>query len=418
MRMLGRIVGTTPLVCAILLASCGGGNDAAAPAAGPSNQQASPGVTVGEKHPGAGAGPVSTELFIARAQSEMCADTGNRLFAIDGKMVFWERTGSCADNAYARRLYGPTPDILLCESYDSIAGPRTVCINDASRDLFNTIVNNLERADLGIGRDYKVEAMPFLPASGAGIAFTSVTSDAFSGIKQASQVVIKDAAAFNALWASHAAGREPAPEQPRIDFNTHMVVGVFAGEGGNGCRQVSVTKVASGAGKIVVSFEERDLQTFTVCTQATSSPMHLVAIPRSDVPVEFVSTKPIQLVFKELDRSTRSLIAQPRNVVVRDAQAFAALWAEHTGNAVPAPTIDFGRSMVVGVFLGSRMNGCYATDIASVTRENGKITVSRVDTEPGPGAVCTMAIVNPAHLVVIERSDEAVEFTSQMKPLT
>ncbi|MGZ8290985.1 MAG: protease complex subunit PrcB family protein, partial [Telluria sp.] len=388
------------------------------PAAGPSNQQASPGVTVGEKHPGAGDGPVSTELFLARARSEPCADTRNRLFAIDGKMVFWDRAGSCADNAYARRLYGPTPDILLCESYDSIAGPRTVCINDASRDLFNTMINNLERADLGIGRDYKVEALPILPAGGAGIAFTSVASDAFSGVRQAATVVIKDAASFNALWARHGAGREPAPEQPRIDFGAHMVVGVFAGEGGNGCRQLNVTKVVSGAGKIVVSFEERDLQTFAVCTQATSAPMHLVAIPRSDVPVEFVNTRPSQLVFKELDRSTRSLIAQPRNVVVKDAQAFAALWAEHTGSAVPAPTIDFGRSMVVGVFLGSRMNGCYATDIASVSRENGKITVSRVDTEPGAGAICTMAIVNPAHLVVIERSDDPVEFTSQRKPLT
>ena len=70
---------------------------------------------------------------------------------------------------------------------------------------------------------------------------------------------------------------------------------------------------------------------------------------------------------------------------------------------MPAPQVDFSRLMVIGVFMGSRSNGCYATGIDSVVRAGGKMTVSRTDTEPGPGVICTLAIVSPAHLVVVER---------------
>ena len=59
---------------------------------------------------------IPTELFVARAREEVCAGTRNRLFVIDGKQVFWDRAGNCGDNSYAQRLYGATPDVLLCSA--------------------------------------------------------------------------------------------------------------------------------------------------------------------------------------------------------------------------------------------------------------------------------------------------------------
>ncbi|WP_220476942.1 protease complex subunit PrcB family protein [Massilia cavernae] len=69
------------------------------------------------------------------------------------------------------------------------------------------------------------------------------------------------------------------------------------------------------------------------------------------------------------------------------------------------------------MFIGTRPNGCYSTEVTDVYRENGAITVVRTDWEPGPQAVCTLALVNPAHLVVVPRSDEPVEFSSQVQVL-
>lgn len=410
MGFLDRLIRTMPLAGLVLLSSCGGGGDVA----GLPDQQASPGVTVGPPAPAASTIPA--ELFFTRAREEECADVRNRLFVIDGKQVFWDRAGSCGDNSYAQRLYGATPEALLCSALDSIAGPQVHCDAPGARAMFDTILKNLHSADLGLGSAHQVELLSFQPEQREPVAMTAVAEDAFSGIHDARNVVVRDAAAWASLWAAHSSGRSPAPEVPRVDFNTHMLVAVFAGQSGNGCRQVRIDKVSSGSGKLVVSFEERDLATFAICTQAASSPMAVAAIPRSDAVVEFVNINPVQLAFKELDRSSRSLVAQPKNVVVRDAAGFAALWAEH-GGVMPLPQVDFARHMVIGVFLGSRPNGCHSTAIDSVVRANGKITVARTDTEPGPGVMCTLAIVHPAHIVMVERSEAPVEFTSQIKAL-
>lgn len=250
----------------------------------------------------------------------------------------------------------------------------------------------------------------------ADVAFSAVAEDAFSGIHEASTVVLRDADAWAALWAAHGNGRSPAPVMPQVDFSAHMVVAVFAGQTGSGCRQARIDKISSVAGKIVVSYEERDLQTFAICTQAASAPMIAVAIARSSAVVEFINIKPLTLAFRELDRTSRSLITQPGNVVVRDAAAFARLWAAH-GAPQPLPAVDFTRQMVIGVFTGSQPNGCHSTAIDSIVRANGKLTVARTDTEPGPGVMCTLAIVHPAHIVMVERSDAPVEFTSQVKAI-
>ena len=245
---------------------------------------------------------------------------------------------------------------------------------------------------------------------------TTLAEDAFSGVHETKNVVVRDADAWAALWAAHGNGRSPAPAMPLVDFNVQMVVAVFAGQSGNGCRQARIDKISLDAGKLVVSHEERDLQTFAICTQAVSSPMVAVAVARSDAVVEFVNMKPVQLAFRELDRSSRSLVVQPKNVVVRDAAALAALWAEHGGPS-PLPHIDFQRHMVIGVFTGSQPNGCHSTEIERIERAAGKLIVARSDTEPGPGVMCTLAIVHPAHIVMVERSDAPVEFTSQVKAI-
>jgi hypothetical protein len=284
MGILDRLIGMAPLAGAVLLASCGGGGDSA----GQPSQQASPGVIVGQPAPAAITIPA--ELFVARARAELCAGIRNRLFIIDARQVFWDRAGNCGDNGYAQRLYGATPDALLCEAADTIAGPRTSCADPLARAMFDTILNNLYRPDLGLGPGHKVELLAFEPGA------------------------------------------------------------------------------------------------------------------------------PVALAMQDLDRNPRSQVSQPTNAVVRDAAAFAALWSAHAG-AMPAPQVDFGRFMVIGVFMGSRENGCYATGIDSVVRADGKVTVSHTDTEPGPGVMCTLAIVSPAHLVMVERSEAPVEFLAQRKAL-
>lgn len=94
--------------------------------------------------------------FEALARKADCAQSSNRLFVIDGQLVYWDRAGFCGDNAYAYTLYGETPDRVLCSLKDSFVGPRRAC-EEAVRPLFETIVQHRTDADLGLGPGHDVQ---------------------------------------------------------------------------------------------------------------------------------------------------------------------------------------------------------------------------------------------------------------------
>jgi hypothetical protein len=95
--------------------------------------------------------------FEEMARAAGCADIRNRLFLIDGQLVFWDRAGACADAAYGETLYGSSPDQVLCDLHDSIAGPVKNCSDVRYQDTFDTITINLDQPDLGLGPKHTVQ---------------------------------------------------------------------------------------------------------------------------------------------------------------------------------------------------------------------------------------------------------------------
>jgi hypothetical protein len=393
-----------PLAGALVLVACGGGDSSTPP-----GQQAAQGIAVGEPNGGA---PVISE-FVKLAQGAICTDFRNRLFVIDGKQVFWDRAGNCPDMSYRQALYGFAPEQLACEVSDSIAGPRTFCADEKSRALFDTIVKNLDKPDLGLA-GHKVEPVSFLPRAGTVIAFETIAGDIHSGIAEGKTAVVKDAATFTKLWAEHGKFRIPPPDAPQVDFSRQMVLAVFDGARPNGCHSMAVTHVGSAGDRIVVDYQEFDRSAGSVCTQALVEPMQMVVVERSDAPVEFVKAKASPVAFNTIDQGTRSGVRETRDVVVKNGAQWIALWAEHAGTSAPVPAVDFDRQMVIGVFLGQQRDGCHSTTISSVSLSGNKLTVLHKDTVPGPLVLCTMAMTTPAHLVVVDRTGAQVEFAKEV----
>lgn len=102
---------------------------------------------------------IDLEPFKELARRAECADYANRLFLIDNQLVFWERRGNCPDRGYHQRLYADRVDRLLCERFDTIAGPMERCADERYRSLFQQIVQNLEKPDLGLGDQHQVLPM-------------------------------------------------------------------------------------------------------------------------------------------------------------------------------------------------------------------------------------------------------------------
>lgn len=395
------------LIAGAMLAACGGGSS---DGGAMGSRQAGQGIAVGEPNGGV---PVASE-FIKLAREAGCTSERNRLFVIDDKYVVWDRAGNCADASWGLSLMGATPEAVLCSAGDSIAGPRTTCADESARSLFETIRNKLDKDDLGTGR--KVEQIRFLPKSGEAIAFRPLIRESFSGVKEARQVVVTDAAAWNALWAEHSAGRNPAPA-PQVDFSKHMVVGVFSGEHNSGCWDTAILRVGALDERIVVEYEIRDITPVAICLPVVTQPAQLVVIDKLDAKVEFLRVQSGFDAFRTLDATNRSRIAAPRDVVVRDATAWQQLWAEHAGADAKAPAVDFATQMVIGVFLGAQPTSCHNTGIDRVAVSPQRILVRHVDTQPGPNVFCGQALNYPAHLIAVERSEAPVEFASEIRIL-
>jgi hypothetical protein len=389
----------------MVLAGCGG--SASMPAAVQSRQLGQGGA-VGQT----GGATVDTAAFIKLAQSATtCSEAKNRLWLIDGKEVFWDRASSkCPDMNWSQALYGATPQAQLCSAADSIAGPVTTCANDTVRALFDTITKSSESPTLGLDASHTVEAIPFLPANGTDIAFETVDKELISGIKDARNVVVKDQASWDALWKAHTANNSTAALAPSVDFARQMVIGVFAGENRLPCGQVGIVHIGPANGKLVVDYEERTWAAPPVCAAVLTQPMQLVVVARTDAAVEFVAHGVALLPSLALDGSKSSGVRTSRNVVLKDQQAWAALWAEHAGADRAVPAVDFGRQEVIGVFMGEFANPCTDLRIDSLTTDQSKITVRYVLVPPRMGVMCTMNTGRLAQIVAIDRSDLPVVF--------
>lgn len=114
------------------------------------------------------------------------------------------------------------------------------------------------------------------------------------------------------------------------------------------------------------------------------------------------------------DTSQYSGITEARQVVVKNNADWQTLWRLHKASQTPIPAlpaIDFSEKMVVGVFTGTRGNGCHSVKIESTELIiNQKIVIKYREKTPAAGITCTLALTNPADLVVLDHADLPVEF--------
>jgi hypothetical protein len=109
-------------------------------------------------------------------------------------------------------------------------------------------------------------------------------------VTEAKQVVVKDQAALNALYAQHSRDKRLLT----VDFSTKMVIAVFGGQKPAGCFDTQVSEVVESNGKLVVTVTETVPGPLVLCTANIVFPAHFVEVDRSDAPVEFL-TRTVQL---------------------------------------------------------------------------------------------------------------------------
>ncbi|MCX5900991.1 MAG: anti-sigma factor [Proteobacteria bacterium] len=94
-------------------------------------------------------------------------------------------------------------------------------------------------------------------------------------------VIIKDSAAWAALWKKHAGG-----QAPQIDFSKHMVIAVFQSLHSRGGGRVAISGITYEPARIVVAYSEK-AQAGTKPAAPGLPSYHMQLIERSDLPVVF-----------------------------------------------------------------------------------------------------------------------------------
>jgi hypothetical protein len=116
---------------------------------------------------------------------------------------------------------------------------------------------------------------------------------------------------------------------------------------------------------------------------------------------------PVQ--FTTLAEGQQSAIEQPREVVVRTSLEWIRFWKQH-GPGQKMPIVDFAKSMVVGVVLGTRNTGGYRAVVTGVERTGTEVVVKWREEQPKPGLMLTQALTSPFHFVTVEQATGAVTF--------
>jgi uncharacterized membrane protein len=105
-----------------------------------------------------------------------------------------------------------------------------------------------------------------------------------------------------------------------------------------------------------------------------------------------------------------SEITDPARFVVRDADAWRALWSAHAGAGAQPPDVDFAAGMVAAAFAGERPSPGYGIEIVGSRREGSSLAVMVKEELPPRGTIAAQVIVTPFHIVTMPRHDGEVRF--------
>ncbi len=74
------------------------------------------------------------------------------------------------------------------------------------------------------------------------------------------------------------------------------------------------------------------------------------------------------------------------------------------------PAVDFAKSMVVGIFLGSKPSDGYDVEIVRVRTQDKDLIVEYVQKQPGRGTLAAQILTEPYHLVSVAQHPGPVRF--------
>jgi hypothetical protein len=117
----------------------------------------------------------------------------------------------------------------------------------------------------------------------------------------------------------------------------------------------------------------------------------------------------MQPAFATVAEGQASSIEEPREVAVQTAAEWKALWQKHAPGQ-KMPVVDFAKSSVAAIFLGTRNTGGHKVLVTAVDRTGPDVVVAWHEEQPGSGLMVTQALTSPFLIVRFDKATGAVKF--------
>ncbi len=127
---------------------------------------------------------------------------------------------------------------------------------------------------------------------------------------------------------------------------------------------------------------------------------------------QHVGSQPAAPPPRTVDKGDFSNVDDAKQVVVRTEAEWKTLWRQHGGER-PMPAVDFGKEMVLGVFMGSRPTAGFDIAITSTIEGNGILHVRYRERTPARGLVLAQVLTFPFHLVAVPKTASEVKFEKE-----
>jgi PrcB C-terminal len=98
-----------------------------------------------------------------------------------------------------------------------------------------------------------------------------------------------------------------------------------------------------------------------------------------------------------------------KQITIRTPAEWKALWKDHSPTE-KMPVIDFTKSMIVGIFLGSKPSAGYEVEIVGVRAQEKDLVVEYVQKQPGRGTLAAQILTEPYHIVSVPQHAGTVRF--------
>lgn len=117
--------------------------------------------------------------------------------------------------------------------------------------------------------------------------------------------------------------------------------------------------------------------------------------------------------FQTVARGYFSGITSSGYYVIDDQENWTNLWNQHQSIRTPQdplPEVNFSESIIVAVFMGTRVTGGFEIEVKSVQPSDNLLVVKVESTRPGLHCIVVFVLTQPYHIIKLDRTDRQIFF--------